>query len=93
MNDGGKPTEFATSSAAPLDDRLRTVHSTPLPPNAMVAPFRTLWRRADLFSIRVSIIVVIRICCAVLQGLPRRDYGPINPTGSINADEFSIGLR
>jgi hypothetical protein len=42
MNDGGKQAGFATSIAAPLDDRLRTVQSTPLPPNAMVAPFRTL---------------------------------------------------
>src|SRR5471032_1447830 len=67
MNDGGKPTGFATSSAAPLDDKLRTVHSTPLPPNAMVAPFRTLYRGADLFSIMGSIIAVICSGCEILR--------------------------
>src|ERR1051326_5747547 len=60
MKDGGKRIRLATSSAAPFEDRLRTVHSTPLPSNAMVAPFRTLWRGTDLFSM-TAVILLIRI--------------------------------
>jgi hypothetical protein len=60
----------------------------------MVAPFKTLWRGADLFSILFSIMVAIRNLVALFcQHLPRRDYGSINATGSIDADQFSIGLR
>jgi hypothetical protein len=50
-------TGLATSIAAPPDDRLRTVHRTPLPSKAMVAPFRTLYRGADRFSVMVSIML------------------------------------
>src|SRR5712664_3731333 len=49
---------LARSSAAPFDDKLRTVHATPLPSKEIVPPFSTLCRGAVLFSIVFSLIVV-----------------------------------
>jgi hypothetical protein len=56
MNEGGRLMLSARSNAAPLDDKLRTVHATPLPPNATVPPFSTLWRGAARFSAVFSLM-------------------------------------
>src|SRR5260370_2027992 len=51
---------LASSSVAPLVDRLRTTHATPLSSKQTVAPFSTLWRRTALLSTVLSLIFVAR---------------------------------
>src|ERR1700688_1020823 len=93
MNDGGRATLLASSSAAPFDDKLRTVHSTSLPSNAILPPFSTLCRCAVLFSVVFSVIAVVRITPFSLRGYHGGDFGLINPASSIAACGFIIGLR
>src|SRR5260370_1010005 len=91
MNDGGRSTLLARSSAAPFDDKLRTAHATSLPSNAIFPPFSTLCRCAVLFSVVSSPIAVVRIWPFSLQGYHGGDFGLINPTSSIAACGFIIG--
>ncbi len=65
VNDVGRLTLLASSSVAPLVDRLRPTHATPLSSKEIVAPFSTLWRRTALLSTVLSFIFVARVlsCC------------------------------
>jgi hypothetical protein len=51
VNVAGMPTGVATSSAAPLVERLRTVQSIAPPPNSIVPLFNTRCRGVARFSI------------------------------------------
>src|SRR2546430_771944 len=91
VNDDGRLMLLASSRVAPLVDKLRTTHATPLSSNETVAPFSTLCRRTALLSTVLLLIVVARVF--VLLNLAWWSCGLINLIGSVQACQFMLGLR
>src|SRR5258707_5694335 len=89
VNDDGRLMLLASSRVAPLVDKLRTTHATPLSSNETVPPFSTLCRRTALFSTVLSLIFVVRV--SILLDLAWRSCGLINPIGAIQACQFMPG--
>ncbi len=85
MNFAGMPLWVGTSSAAPVINRSRTVQSMALPPNAIVAAFKTRWRGA----IRVSTMELLH---SILRRVRQRAFVVLDPHEIARVDKAAANL-